>query len=145
MIEFCNSNDIDVSKVKDFYCTYATWGVTDSYDDWKNIKDNSTCIITAWDNENLIGMARALTDGVRWATIVDVLIHPNYREDGIGSKLINNLIAMEKMQVRTIYLATPDKENFYSRLGFKTVNENCFYMVKVKKCVENNYFIPANN
>lgn len=49
------------------------------------------------------------------------------------------------MQVRTIYLATPDKENFYSRLGFKTVNENCFYMVKVKKCVENNYFIPANN
>lgn len=96
MIEFCNSNDIDVSKVKDFYCTYSTWGVTDSYDDWKNIIDNSTCIITAWDNDNLIGMAKALTDGVRWATIVDVLIHPNYREDGIGSKLINNLIAMEK-------------------------------------------------
>ncbi|CEP80769.1 N-acetyltransferase GCN5 [[Clostridium] sordellii] len=145
MVKFCSSNEIDIFKVKDFYCKYATWGVTNSYDDWKTIIENSNCIITVWDNDKLIGMFRALSDGVRWATIVDVLIHPNYRSNQIGSIMIEKLMELEKMKVRTIYLATADKENFYNRLGFKTVNENCYYMVKVNKTVESKYFTPVNN
>ncbi|CEN81549.1 N-acetyltransferase GCN5 [[Clostridium] sordellii] len=145
MIKFCSSNKIDIFKIKDFYCKYATWGVTNSYDDWKTIIENSNCIITVWDNDKLIGMSRALSDGVRWATIVDVLIHPNYRSNQIGSMMIKKLMELDKMQVRTIYLATADKENFYNRLGFKTVNENCYYMVKVNKIVESKYFTPVNN
>ncbi|WP_055339491.1 GNAT family N-acetyltransferase [Paraclostridium sordellii] len=144
-MKFCSSNEIDIFKVKDFYCKYATWGVTNSYDDWKTIIENSNCIITVWDNDKLIGMFRALSDGVRWATIVDVLIHPNYRSNQIGSIMIEKLMELEKMKVRTIYLATADKENFYNRLGFKTVNENCYYMVKVNKTVESKYFTPVNN
>ncbi|MDU6248655.1 MAG: GNAT family N-acetyltransferase, partial [Paeniclostridium sordellii] len=74
----------------------------------------------------------------------DVLIHPNYRSNQIGSMMIEKLMELDKMQVRTIYLATADKENFYNRLGFKTVNENCYYMVKVNKTVESKYFTPVN-
>lgn len=46
--------------------------------------------------------------------------------------------------MRTIYLATPDKEKFYSKLGFQTVNQYCSYMIKVNKENEENYFLPID-
>ncbi len=142
MINFSNLRNINASQVRDFYCNYATWKVTDKYDDWQKIIEKSSCIVTAWDNDNLIGMARALSDEVRWSTIIDVLVHPDYRGYTIGRQLIMNLLNQKEMQVRTIYLATPDKENFYNKLGFKTANEHCSYMIKVDKENEEQYFLP---
>jgi predicted N-acetyltransferase YhbS len=36
----------------------------------------------------LVGFARAITDGVYRATIFDVIVHPDWREHGIGGELI---------------------------------------------------------
>ena len=143
MIEFLDSKDINVDKIKDFYCKYATWKITDRINDWKKIIEKSSCIITAWENDNLVGMARALSDEVRWATIVDVLVHPSYRSQSVGRSLIDKLLNNEKMNVRTIYLATPDKEKFYEHLGFKIANEHCSYMIKVNMD-KDDYFLPID-
>lgn len=142
MIKLCNSKDLDVDKVKDFYCNYATWKVPSKYEDWEKIIKKSSSIITCWDNNSLIGMDRSLSDEVRWATIIDVLVHPEHR--GKGSNIIESLLEQPEMYVRAIYLATPDKEDFYNKLGFKTVNENCCYMIKVQKDIEDNYILPVN-
>lgn len=144
MIRLLNSKDLDIDKVKDFYCNYATWKVPSKYEDWEKIIKKSSSIITCWDNNSLVGMARSLSDEVRWATIIDVLVHPKYRGKGIGSKIIESLLEQPEMYVRTIYLATPDKEDFYNKLGFKTVNEYCCYMIKVQKDIEDNYVLPVN-
>ncbi|WP_187359454.1 GNAT family N-acetyltransferase [Paraclostridium bifermentans] len=143
MIKFCNSKDLDIDKVKDFYCNYATWKVPSKYEDWAKIIKKSSSIITCWDNNSLIGMARSLSYEVRWATIIDVLVHPKYRGKGIGSKIIESLLEQPEMYVRTIYLATPDKEDFYNKLGFETVNEHCCYMIKVQTTNEDNYILPV--
>jgi len=144
MIKFSVSKEISISQVKGFYCSYATWKVTNKNDDWRKIVKKSSCVVTAWDNDALIGMARGLSDEVRWATIIDVLVHPDYRGKAIGNQLIEKLLSQDEMQVRTIYLATPDKEEFYSKLGFKTANEHCAYMIKVNKDKEEEYFLPKN-
>lgn len=143
MIRFLNSKDLDIDKVKGFYCNYATWKVPIKYDDWEKIIKKSSSIITCWDNNSLIGMARSLSDEVRWATIIDVLVHPKYKGKGIGSKIIKSLLEQPEMYVRTIYLATPDKEDFYNKLGFETVNEHCCYMMKVQTTNEDNYILPV--
>ncbi|MCY6372396.1 GNAT family N-acetyltransferase [Clostridium ganghwense] len=66
-----------------------------------------------------------MSDEVRWATIIDVLVHPDYRGKGIGNEMIEKLLNQKEMQVRTLYLATADKEKFYNKSGFKTVNKYC--------------------
>ena len=50
------------------------------------IGEKSSCIVTAWDNDVLIGMARGLSDEVRWATMIDVLVHSSYRGKAVGKK-----------------------------------------------------------
>lgn len=40
----------------------------------------------AYDGDKLVGMARAVTDGVRCATIFDVCVAPAYRGRGIGKR-----------------------------------------------------------
>lgn len=90
-------------------------------------------------------MARGLSDEVRWATIVDVLVHPNYRGQAIGKQMIERLLNQQEMQVRTIYLGTPDKEKFYSKLEFRTVNQHYSYMIKVNKENEKIIFYQLMN
>lgn len=142
MIKFSKSKIMDVHTIRDFYCNYATWKVTRDLTDWEKIMKNSACVITAWKDDELVGAARGLSDEVRWATIVDVLVHPNYRTQGIGRLVVEMLLDDTTMKVRTVYLATPDKENFYTNLGFKIANEHCSYMIKVSLHKDEAYFLP---
>jgi len=44
------------------------------------------------DNEKIIGFTRLLTDFVYRAIIFDIIIKPNYRKMGLGSKLMDAVV-----------------------------------------------------
>jgi ribosomal protein S18 acetylase RimI-like enzyme len=48
--------------------------------------------VGAWKDNNLIGFARAVTDGKFRAYIEDVVIHSSCQKDGIGTKLVSKLL-----------------------------------------------------
>ena len=143
MIRIVDTKDINPNLIMDFYNKHATWMVSTSLKDWKEIIENSSCIISAWDSENLIGAARSLSDGVRWATIIDVLVHPKYQRKGIGCKIIKKMIEQDSMQVRTIYLATENMDEFYMKNGFIDVSNKCSYMIRLNKDNEEKYVLPV--
>ncbi len=79
----------------------------------------SDVIVTAWDQTKLIGLARALSDGVYRATIWDVVVLSEYRGLGLGKHLVKTLLATPPLvQVERIYLMTTHHQAFYERLGF---------------------------
>lgn len=81
---------------------------------------HSRPVVTAWDDEQLIGFTRATSDGVFRATIWDVVIHPDYRGAGLGRRLVQTLIAHPHMnKVERTYLMTTHQQSFYERIGFK--------------------------
>lgn len=81
---------------------------------------HSKPVVTAWDDEQLIGFTRATSDGVFRATIWDVVIHPDYRGAGLGRRLVETLIAHPHMnKVERTYLMTTHQQSFYERIGFK--------------------------
>jgi ribosomal protein S18 acetylase RimI-like enzyme len=82
---------------------------------------HSKPVISVWDGEDLIGFARATSDGIYRATIWDVVIHPAYRGAGLGRKLVQTMLAHPHMnKVERVYLTTTHQQSFYERIGFQT-------------------------
>ena len=79
--------------------------------------ENSFAACIACDGEQIVGKARALSDGVCNAYIVDVWTYHPYRRQGIASQMMNLL--MEKLAGQHVYLFTDDAVGFYKSLGFK--------------------------
>ncbi|WP_193198982.1 GNAT family N-acetyltransferase [Nostoc sp. MG11] len=74
------------------------------------------------DSEQLIGFTRVLTDFVYRATIYDVIIKANYRNMGLGTKLLDAVINHSQLSaVENVALyCLPEMIQFYERWGFTT-------------------------
>jgi predicted GNAT family acetyltransferase len=77
---------------------------------------NSAQVIFAWDGPEIVGKARALSDGVCNAYIVDVWTYTPYRRQGIATNMMRRLLA--RLAGQHIYLFSDDAVPFYTRLGF---------------------------
>jgi len=71
---------------------------------------------------NLVGVGRALADGVDCSYICDVAIHPEYQGLGLGKEIIQKLTEFSSEHKKIILYANLGKEGFYSKLGFKKMN-----------------------
>lgn len=80
---------------------------------------NSFAIACAFDGARLIGMMRALSDGVSDAYLLDLVVDPVYRRRGIGKKLLDFLTQhMASLGVDWILcVGAPGTESFYRRTG----------------------------
>jgi len=75
--------------------------------------------VTAWDDDELVGLIYAISDGELYAYITHVLVHPQYRRRGIGTGLMHRLIKdTEKFENIVIIAATPEARQFYETVGF---------------------------
>jgi len=75
-------------------------------------------VVTAWQNRELVGVGRMLTDGVCYASIFDVGILPAYQKQGIGKGIMVELMKGHE-QLCLHLTSTFGNEKFYSRLGFR--------------------------
>ncbi len=79
---------------------------------------NSMLRVFAFADTRLVGVGRALSDGVWRAAIDDVAVLPEYQGQGIGSGIIRQLIQAADVDVVMLH-AAPGKEAFYERFGFR--------------------------
>ena len=78
--------------------------------------ENSQVPVYAMHQECCVGTARALSDGVCNAYVVDVWTRTDYRKQGIATAMMNRII--EACPGQHIYLFTDDAVGFYKGLGF---------------------------
>lgn len=86
-------------------------------DELRRSFENSAVVVFARDGGRIIGKARALSDGVCNAYVVDVWTHSDYRRRGIASRMMRLL--EQQLDGQHIYLFTDDAEAFYHGLGFR--------------------------
>ncbi len=80
---------------------------------------HSSTVLTVWDGERLVGLARVLDDSEMLAQIHYVLVHPDYQGQGIAGKMIEYI--KEKYKKFLYIEGMPeDKKNvpFYEKHGF---------------------------
>jgi GNAT superfamily N-acetyltransferase len=80
--------------------------------------NNSNLIVTAWDAERLVGLARGLTDFVYVTYLADLVVDEDYQCQGIGKQLIEEVQQCAEPNCMMILLAAPQANDYYPKLGF---------------------------
>lgn len=81
--------------------------------------------IVAYEDGKVIGLARIISDGGYVTVIYDVIVHPEYQKQGIGTRLMQKVMdsvieELEEGENQMISLfAAKGKEPFYLKFGFE--------------------------
>ena len=76
---------------------------------------SKTLNITAYDQKELVGCLRILSDGYYFGTITELLVLPQYQKQGVGSKLLQ--LAKDNTPTMLYFGSQPDVEKFYEKNG----------------------------
>lgn len=79
---------------------------------------NSMFKFFVYDSGRLVGVGRALADGVDCSYICDVAVLPTHQGNGLGKTIVEKLVALSAGHRKIILYAVPGKESFYRKLGF---------------------------
>lgn len=97
---------------------------------------NTCYFVTVWDNDQLVGLTRIISDDHSIAYVQDILIDPDYQGNGIGSKLLN-MIKERFNHVRQVVLMTDTSEktiNFYEKNELLSLDKyDCTAFMKINQ------------
>lgn len=88
---------------------------------------NSNLMVTAWRGEQLVGVARSMTDFHYACYLSDLAVHKKYQGIGIGKKL--QVITQSQLgsKCKLILVAAPTANSYYEHIGF-TNNQRCWVL-----------------
>jgi predicted N-acetyltransferase YhbS len=75
-------------------------------------------VVTAWDEELLVGIARCVSDFCYSTYLSDLAIRESHQRKGIGREMIRRAREVGG-QATILLLAAPKAVNYYARLGFR--------------------------
>ena len=87
--------------------------------------DKADLIISAWNDDKLIGIARSLTDFCYCCYLSDLAVRMEYQHQGIGKQLVYLTREEVGKQSMVLLLAAPAAMGYYSKIGMEK-NDNAF-------------------
>ena len=79
---------------------------------------NADIIITAHDNEKIVGVARSVTDFNYCCYLSDLAVDKAYQKHGIGKRLIEMIQVQLNEKCKIILLSAPSAREYYPKVGF---------------------------
>ena len=82
---------------------------------------HSWLVVSAFEDDRLVGMGRVVSDGVLYAMIYDMIVLPGHQGRGIGTQILARLVAKcRSAGIREIQLfSARGKAGFYRMRGFQ--------------------------
>ena len=121
MIRYVCNPQLDFAAVLDLYASVGWSNYTNRPRRLEQAYHQSLLVIVAYDDEELVGLIRAVGDGLTIVFIQDLLVYPHYQRQGIGRSLLEQTLERFK-DVYQIQLATEQSDKnlaFYRELGFR--------------------------
>ena len=109
---------------------YRNCGLPRPIDDEQRITEmfaNSNLVISAWNDDELIGISRSITDFVWSCYLADLAVRKKFQKFGIGRKLVE--LTKEQLGEKSmiLLLSVPDAMEYYPKIGMTKV-ENGFIL-----------------
>ena len=88
---------------------------------------NSNLVISAWDKDKLVGIARSMTDFHYACYLSDLAVDKKYQGKNIGKQL--QIITQKQLgpKCKLILIAAPAANSYYEHIGF-TNNKRCWVL-----------------
>lgn len=92
---------------------------------------NSTIVVSAWENERLVGAVRVLSDRMFRSVIYDLLVLPEFQNKGIGKELIRRCIE-QYPDSEWLVQTTENVYGYYEKMGFNRIDDGVFLNISCK-------------
>jgi GNAT superfamily N-acetyltransferase len=134
-IQFRIGTAFSFDKVVSLYNDAGWTAYTSDRETLQQAISNSLFVLTAWSGEHLVGLLRAVGDGVTIIYVQDLLVLQSFRRQSIGRQLLTKLLD-KYSSVRQLVLITDnttDTTSFYESCGLtKTENLKLQAFVRLK-------------
>jgi ribosomal protein S18 acetylase RimI-like enzyme len=90
--------------------------------DLKTAFTNSMFKCFVYEEGKLVGVGRALADGVDCSYICDIALLPSHQGLGLGKQIVAKLLELSRGHKKIILYSVPGKEPFYKKLGFRRMS-----------------------
>lgn len=119
MIHYRDAKCFDQNQLRDLF-TSVGWGYGGNPERLVSALENSDSVVSAWDDDRLIGLVNALSDGVHAVYFHYVLVHGEYQERRVGKNMMDKI--MEKYQHcrHMVLISNNAKIGFFTKCGFET-------------------------
>jgi GNAT superfamily N-acetyltransferase len=88
--------------------------------------NSSNLIVSAWNNEELIGLARCFIDYAWVCYLSDLLVDVKYQKNGVGKLLINKVRDECGDECQLILLSALSAMDYYPKAGFEQAGHAFF-------------------
>ena len=122
---------LDVTLVRELY-QFAPWAKDRNLKEIKKALENSTLVFSVWDRDLLVGFARVLSDKVFRATIWDVIVHPDYQKQGVGSMVLEKILSHPALKSVDRFWLNTKHPSFYEKFGFTKSSEGMVLQRKLE-------------
>lgn len=85
--------------------------------------------VFVYHDDRLIGFGRAISDGAYQAAIYDCAVLPEVQGKGIGKTIMDNILS-QVSHCNVILYASPGKEGFYHKQGFRKMKTGMAHFKK---------------
>lgn len=119
-IDYRYGNQLDLDQVVELYhaSTLGERRPVDHRATMKQMIEQANLVITAWDGDLLVGIARTLTDFAYVGYLADLAVRASHQRRGIGIELIRQTRPRMGPNSMLVLLAAPKAVEYYPKVGF---------------------------
>ena len=87
----------------------------------KTMLTKADIVLCAWDNNQLVGISRAITDFSYCCYLSDLAVDAAYQKRGIGNELIKRTHILAGDGTTLVLLSAPDAMPYYEKIGMAPI------------------------
>jgi ribosomal protein S18 acetylase RimI-like enzyme len=104
----------------------------------KKAFEASYCTVFLYDQDKMVGFGRAISDGAYQAAIYDCAVIEEYQGYGLGKQIVQEILLQVK-DCNIILYASPGKEGFYEKQGFRKMKTGMAYFINRESMSERGF------
>lgn len=120
VIRYRAGNDLELEAVLEVYRDSGL-GERRPIDDRERMRSmiqNANLVVSAWDGDRMVGIARSISDFVYITYLSDLAVVKTHQKRGIGKELIRQTKLLGGSKTQLLLLAAPGAAEYYPKIGF---------------------------